>query len=294
MTKELEQNFFPEYEMMKRDVPCWYEISWKKEIKSLELKIHPDFIQNSRYKLGKNRLIEVLKERFNLGEFGADFSGDIGFGKIFKNAGRNEKGMIIFQAEIPKIGNVTDKKCGLCKNHRELPCWNCYGTGREFETDWSIARNFSASLTILTSHLTQPGSKTSANFPQLLTLETKTDYDQHGGSLWGVISLNLHNYIKSLDTSSLNEICTSAMVDCYQKMFIEASFFRHYFSTEKLKNGGLALNCHGDRSGIFPDTGWHNTNEGYEFECHNIDSPIQQIALIAGLAALNDSARKEA
>jgi hypothetical protein len=292
MTNEFEQNFFPEYEMTKRDVPCWYEISWKNDIKSLELKIHPDFIQNSRYKLGKDFLIEVLKKRFNLGEFGTDFSGDIGFGKIFKNAGRDENGLIIFQAEIPKVGDVTDKKSELHKNNKELHCWNCYGTGKEFKTDWSIVRNFSASLTILTGYLTQPGNKTSANFPQLLTLKTKTDYDQNGGSLWGVISLNLHNYIKSLDASSLNEICTSAMADCYQKMFIKTSFFRHYFSTEKLKNGGLALDCHGDRSGTFPDTGWSNTSEGYEFTYHNVDSPMQQIALITGLAALHDAARK--
>lgn len=201
--------------------------------------------------------------------------------------------MVVFQAEIPKLGNITDKKCGHYRGKNKLPCWNCYGTGKEFTTDWNTARNFSASLTILTRHLAQPGSRTSADFPQLLTLETKTDHDQHGGSLWGVISLKLHNYIKSLDVSSLNNISTSAMVASYEKMFYEAPFLKRYFSTEKLVNGGLALNCHGDRSGIFPDTGWHNANEGYEFECHNIDSPMQQITLIAGLAALHDSARKE-
>ncbi|KKQ48379.1 MAG: hypothetical protein US68_C0035G0003 [Candidatus Shapirobacteria bacterium GW2011_GWE1_38_10] len=293
MSLEQEQKYFPEIEMRRNNVPCWYEISLGEKAKYLQLKIHQDFIRDSKNQLGNDHLIEVLKERFNLGEFGTDFSENIGFGKIFNNEGKDEKGMIVFQAEIPKLGNITNKKCELCRGHDGLPCWNCYGTGKEITTDWNTARNFSASLTILTSYLAQPSIKTSANFPQLLTLETKTEHDQHGGSLWGVISLKLHNYINSLDTPSLNKISAPAMVASYQKMFFDASFLKRYFFAEKLENGGLALDCHGDRSGIFPDTGWHNNNEGYEFTCHNIDSPMQQIALIAGLAALHDAARKE-
>lgn len=55
MTHESEIGLSPEYEMRKRDIPCWYEISWEKETKSLQLKIHPDFIQNPKYDLSKDR-----------------------------------------------------------------------------------------------------------------------------------------------------------------------------------------------------------------------------------------------
>lgn len=292
MLKELEQNISPECVIMKRDVPCWYEISWKGKIKSLELKIHPDFIQNSPPITDNNPMLTLIKHKFKLPDFYSDFSDNIGFGKIFKNAGVDQRGMLVFQTEIPKLAKPIDEKCRACKGDKHFSCTVCFGVGKEISIDWKTAFNLSASLNVLTRYLSSPSKETSANFPQLITLRTKTDNDQHGGSLWGKISQNLHNHIKSLNEHSLNKIITPAMVVSYQRMFFSASFLKSFFVTERQSNGGLSLNCFGDRSGIFPDEGWSNTNEGYEFTCHNVDSPMQQIALIAGLAALHDSARK--
>ena len=60
----------------------------------------------------------------------------------------------------------------------------------------------------------------------------------------------------------------------------------------RLKNGRLIMNCPGDACGIHPENWYEENDKGYEFNCHNVDSPMQQITLLAGLAALHDEARR--
>jgi len=58
--------------------------------------------------------------------------------------------------------------------------------------------------------------------------------------------------------------------------------------------GWLGIGCSGDRTGLHPSSiSSMGAGEGYRFSCHNVDTPMQQIALLAGLAALCDKARKE-
>ena len=54
------------------------------------------------------------------------------------------------------------------------------------------------------------------------------------------------------------------------------------------------FDCPGNACGIHPtEVDLRYDLGGYEFSCHNVDSPAQQMALIVGLAALHDMARKE-
>ena len=59
-------------------------------------------------------------------------------------------------------------------------------------------------------------------------------------------------------------------------------------------NGWLRVDCPGDACQIYPSHGDDiKEGRGYEFACHNVDTPAQQLTLLAGLAALHDRVRKE-
>lgn len=285
MTCESKQDYYPEYEMRERDIPCWYEISLGQNAKYLQLKIHQDFIQNSRYEIGKDTNIEVLKERFNLDEFGTDFSGDIGFEKIFKNAGKDKNGMLIYHAIIPKIKDLTNQKC------------NSYH-GKVSVTDKTKLYPLCTSLSILTGYFDNHKIDTSASFPQLLTFHNYVERDSF--SLSGNISLALHNFAKTQSQEFLDNTVTRTMKNVIEIMYGKNNIEAESRDVGIFKNkfdGAINFGCLGfNDAGIALEDDAHRDIErghGYTFSSRNIDGTEQQIILIAGLAALNDTARKE-
>lgn len=86
-----------------------------------------------------------------------------------------------------------------------------------------------------------------------------------------------------------------AMKTAYKRMFgpdhIDEYSFHAYVA---YKGGWLNVGCPGNACGLNPTSqGVTEKGKGYEFACHNVDTPAQQITLLAGLAALHDKARKE-
>lgn len=299
MTNESELHFPPEYEIKESDVPCWYEISWEKETKSIELKIHPDYIQNSKYKLGNDRLIEVLKERFNLGDFGIDFFGNIGFEGVFNNAEKDKNGLLVYHAKIPKIQYFTNQKCDLCHGEDSSCCHMCNGVGKKRSIDDTKLYPLCTSLSMLTTYLgIYPQKNTSANFPQLLTFHNHIS--EGSFSLSGNISLKLHNFVKIQSQEFLDNTVTHAMKDVMKIMYGTGSIEETSNEVGIFKNrfdGGINFGCFGTNgAGIALEHDAHEDikkGHGYTFYSHNIVGIQQQVVLIAGLAALHDSARKE-
>ncbi len=71
---------------------------------------------------------------------------------------------------------------------------------------------------------------------------------------------------------------------------IQETSFRAQVDGEK---GWLNVQCPGSGCGLCPSHHGIERGRGYEFDSHNVDSPIQQLTLLAGLAALHDRARRE-
>ena len=89
-----------------------------------------------------------------------------------------------------------------------------------------------------------------------------------------------------------------AMIKTWQKMFPTKKvdkYDRYSFrASVDYENGWLNVSCPGDACGLNPANSCGGEDgRGYEFSCHNVDSPMQQLTLIAGLAALCDKAKKE-
>lgn len=66
------------------------------------------------------------------------------------------------------------------------------------------------------------------------------------------------------------------------------------FSSRFGENGSFFLSCLGNACDISTTEWWEReAGMGHELGCHNLDSPIQQLSLLAGLAALHDIADNE-
>lgn len=60
------------------------------------------------------------------------------------------------------------------------------------------------------------------------------------------------------------------------------------------KTGRLMLSCPGDRSGAIPDPGAHRERDkGRTMHSHNMDNPMQQLAVLIGLGAVSDQVPRQ-
>jgi len=79
-------------------------------------------------------------------------------------------------------------------------------------------------------------------------------------------------------------------------MFGKERYLNFGFKAYMLRKGGVVLDVPGNACGIYnpPEHDYGlPRKEGCKFECHNVDSPMQQLTLLVGLAMLHDKARKE-
>lgn len=278
------------------NVPCWYELSWDKDELGIILRINKKFIENLNFDLEKSPIVKSLMKNLELINFSGDFSADIGFDSVFKRIGEKD-GFIEFMVKIPQVKKETGKKCKDCNGsgiNEDLgrECLFCEGTGEEHIMDWKAIEKISASFTVFTTFLMYCKVETDAPYYQLLTVQTITTREMHGGSLGGGISIPMHNWLRSFDDMCEIPEMLQAMKTAYNQMVGLRDY--HKFSFNAYVNSGKFItSCPGDACGLHPSN-WHaDKDEGYEFDCHNVDSAIQQLTLLAGLVALHDRARKE-
>jgi hypothetical protein len=187
------------------------------------------------------------------------------------------------------------KQCQRCVEFDDVDaerCIECNGRGFEMIYDWHAAYAISASFTSFFefANLWRDKSKaTRCLFPQLIWVNTMTARRQHGGSLDGTYSIPLVKWLASfLENTEIPEM-SNAMRVVYGKMFGEEDFYDKYEIWAKIayKNGWLNVSCPGDACGLHPQNSMGpRIGEGYEFGCHNVDTPMQQFTLLAGLGAL--------
>jgi hypothetical protein len=286
--------------MLDRDImPCWYEISWQENPPAIILRLHRDWLGSTTPISEESPVVADLRSTFELNQFGRDFSSDIGFGGKLRRLG--EKGEFVeFATCLPVVKKSTGKPCRACKGSGETEfgdkCSSCRGSGKGHEYDHRESFSASATLNVLFGFLLFPDHETKAKNPQLLQIQTTTHSGVHGGSLSGFYSAPLVRWLTSLGHPTPIAEVTNAMVVAYGHMFggLDPYEERECKATVDHEYGGLNITCPGDACGLHPH---HNriTRQGlgYQFSCHNVDNPHQQLTLIAGLAALHDRARKE-
>ncbi|MFH0937031.1 MAG: hypothetical protein V1808_01935 [Candidatus Daviesbacteria bacterium] len=281
--------------ILREDLPCWFELGWEETNLAIVLRIHHDFLKNMPIISPHSPLVKMYIEELGLDEFSGNFSGNIGFNDALKL--RGEKGDFReYHFAVPKIKKETEEKCMWCngtgKNRWQDTCLSCRGSGKEHDIDWTEAYSISASLSTFTRFLQYCDEPTSASLPQLLTIGTITQRGMNGGSLGGEVSSSLRDWLTfHKGQNTLPEI-TRAMMLVHDKMFGLTMLDNYYFKAVIREDGGLMLDCPGNACGLHPEQ-YMREGRGYELGCHNVDSPLQQLTLIAGLAALHDKARQE-
>lgn len=281
-----------------KNIPCWYELSWDEKIPAIILRIHKEFIENLRIDLQNHYMARSLMEKFKFSEFASDFNGDVGFNKVFKRQGERDN-FIEFLIKIPSSEKGIKEVCYSCKGsgkdkYSGEECFFCDGTGQKFIRDWSQAYTVSASFTFFSAFLQFPEKETSASFSQLMTIQTITAREMHGGSLSGEVSFLFKRWLMSLgdDDVELPEV-NNAMQIAYKKMYELTDYERHSFYALKRGIGRFITSCPGNACGLNPENWYDDQDKGYHFSCHNVDTSLQQITLLTGLAKLHDMARRE-
>lgn len=281
-----------------QNIPCWFEISCDDsgDIPHLILRIHKEIINSKEASLQKSPIVRDFLDKLKLPEFKEDFSKEIGFGGAFKFI-REVDELAEFSVEIPQVKTKTNNKCKDCKGTGKRgerfgydECLFCEGTGYKYAMNWNDVTAISASITVIMMWLQYPDIDTTAKNSQLLTLQTITQNGMHGGSLSGDISIPMKRILESyLGEVKFTEII-DAMKVCYDRMGLLRDYDQYSFNAY-INKGRFVINIPGDACGLHPSDWYDHKEQGYEFSCHNVDSSIQQLLLIFGLAKLHDIVR---
>ncbi|OGZ64566.1 MAG: hypothetical protein A3A98_03355 [Candidatus Staskawiczbacteria bacterium RIFCSPLOWO2_01_FULL_40_39] len=178
-------------------------------------------------------------------------------------------------------------------------CRHCKGKGQVLDSymDWQPFYAISATFTIFCDLMYWGTSKeklTSCKFPQLLTVQTSIAKGMSGAPLDGVYGISLANWLARIPAETHVPAIENAMMRTWQKIHGELNSIdkMNTFATVG-SQGNIYISCPGDRTALHRSSGYSRVEKGYEFTCHNVDTPAQQLTLLAGLGALCDRARKE-
>ena len=289
-----------DFKYLIRDIlPCWYELSWKDSpVKpAIIVRVHKDFAEKFQEIPPSAPMPSALKKNFEFKSFCGSLRENFGFEEAFKKLPEEDE-FVSFSVDLPKVRKKKTVKCRACngsgKNYSgHASCFSCNGKGREGVINWHDAFAVSASFTIFSAVTFYNEIETSARVPQLLAVQTCTIADLHGGSLNGMYSIPLVKWLSSFkgDVPEMIE----AMMRAHDYMFKLRGYDKYSFQASVDYDGGwLNVSCPGNACGLNPSNSSDlRSGQGYKFSCHNTDSPLQQLTLLAGLAALHDKARKE-
>ncbi len=285
------------------DLPCWYELNWDSAKTAFILNVHNDFIHAKGAISGSAPIVKLLKRGFQLKSFEGNFAADsFGFEGALKRIGQNN-GFASFIGVIPEGEIKTDVQCSHCHGSRkdaineDMDCLSCRGTGYKLESRMEGAYALSLTLETFFRFAFDPEQRTSAKIPQLMNVEMILSRRESGLAvgIGGEISRAFWTWMIAHGPDRQLKDVVSAMRAAWYKIspFYKLWHLDDDFSAEIREDGWMAMDCPGDRCGVFPSHIGLRPHQGYEFGCHNVDTVDQQLTLLAGLAALHTKARKD-
>ncbi len=302
--------------------PTWYELSWNPKLPdsnhlslpnpalpglelqtpTIILRIHRQFIEKTEYFPFPEDIpfIDDIKKQFNFKIFSGNLYENFGFDNSIVNNGFDGD----FSQFLIHLPTKAQKKCSDCQNTgwddlRDGECIICNGTGKMNVYDWHKAFAISASLGIFFRYAEEHRLKTTS-LSQLMTVNTLINKEWSSTRdilrvmIGGKFSPALCDWFRKIGIGSIDEI-VKAMKTAYDWMqgFRNESAIFSFYASIDYPNGWLNIHCPGNACGLNPcHNAVHNTG-GYEFADHNVDTPFQQLTLLAGLATLHDKARTD-
>lgn len=256
--------------LYRENIPCWYELSFSKEKRSIVLSLHKDFVKKAKPISQEDSLVVKLKQEFGFKKFVGCFDGNFGFDDSFIRAGV-EGEFIKFFIQMPKD-----------------------------DEEWKLSYTISASFSVFSSKFNYPVEETSSPLPQLFIIGGRTKRGMYGCPIGGEFSPALCNWLSSFEPGTefldIVEITKSVYAEMYGDMMnidVEKDQFQKQLFAKILReNGHLIIGCPGDRCGTGPVEMDVEKGKGYRLESYNVDQPMQQLTLLVGLCVLHDKARE--
>ncbi len=268
------------HELMERDQPWVYDIRFSSLNRNIIIEVTKEvadaveskFIAHLRGE--KNHIpgwISQLQEDVGLGEFILPFSRQWGFGGCIHTS--LIEGAVLWNFDLPKRTS---------------------GFGQEDDTFFKALFEGSASLQLLLRVLNMIEVRHHSRSQLLSIYGIKSSSGDYGCVFTVALSKKLCTWLVAQDNSSIESLGNAikvAMMRAYQNFSVfgisqanDISFCVQLESGSKF----VHLSCPGNACGFSPhDRADENDDEGYELVPHNLDTPMQQFTLLAGISELS-------
>lgn len=258
------------------EIPAWHELSWSPE-QGLLVKVHRVYARDLLPRwTGEIPIVKALASDkiLQLDPYVAPPASNWGFGGVLQQL-PDEQPFTVWKADLPCVRNRED----------------------QFGFVWGPAYNISATLAILLGGLFFSHNDLTWQSPrqQLVTCRLGIHSDPSDHFLLVRLSKKLVVWLSGFPEDTTLPSVTQAMSGVYFKMLpdersqiVAKLELRAYIA----QPGWLHFNVPGNRCGLDPDFN-ASIDRGYELQPHNVDNPVQQLALLVGIAALCDLYRAE-
>jgi hypothetical protein len=260
---------------LKKSIPAWYELSLVNE-GIIRLKVHRDALQHMRdVDWEKAPAVRDMVKRFGFESFYVPCDGMCGFDKVFTQGGLATGTWVGWDIRLPNIRTENG----------------------EHEDSKKYTMAVRATLWLFTSCLWLYEGDTQWTKPQLMVVEGICLPTEEMRMCLGSLSVSLSpKVIRWLSKQPKNkhlEPVIDAMKNASRVMW-ESSSDRGGFGALVRESKWLHLDVPGNACGLDPES--HDDESldvGYTLEPHNVDSSLQQLTLLAGLAKLHDLVRAD-
>lgn len=285
------------------DIPRWYTLKIDPFTGFPCIEINNNVLDSFREV--SQREIDFTMNHFGLSELFHQFhqitdNEFFGFANYIRKI-KSEKLTTTYLIDIPKAHYFTNMTCSRCGGSKEEPefggdCHYCSSTGKNSLNEFINIEALCASLSILFSELRFPPEiEYESEEKQLLFVNTIAKGGMHGHSIGGEFSPHFINFYKSQPANHRFPGVEEIMRKVSKHIHEEPSDHGGAFDGTKYSiracqhiPGNIHLSVPGDACEVYADTSGYKIDEGRgtTFSCHNVDSALQQLIFISGLAGL--------
>lgn len=269
-----------------------YSLSWSAEEKSIIVKVDPEASKEMDLLLPAAPVIPSMIEDLKLPEFHYGKDGSWGFGGIMQR-GQCPIGvdLMIYKAPLPEYKNV---KCDICNGSgvREYAdikeeCFHCGGTGIAPGIQWKEIMRLRASLQTLFRVCDYLVRDKPDDEPLIQIEMSVSDARYHAGAVGGKYSAEFCAWLKAQGGEE-DVVFDDAREAIYQAWDVlgRAMGSTAYYIKVYTRYGGLTIDIPGNATGIYARSRYEDPE--MEIWSHNMDSGFQQLAVLVGLAAMQD------
>lgn len=256
--------------------PAMYEIRSADEGTTLIIHIREEVWPQVLLLLKTSPYRPIIEQNLRIPPFIAPSSLPWGFGPVFMEEPTNNPHWHIVRCELPQFFR-----------------WSSKDDWAE-ASRWTRAFCVSASIHWLLQCATYASTRVqlAGDLTQRIEVYTGARRDSSGTSccISAGLSSPVCQWIRRQDSEELCAKLTRCMTNTYLRVYGKERVdrFDAYELGAKIRESPhLVFNCPGDRCSLYPSlSSSRNLESGYELCDHNVDSPLQQLVLLMGVATL--------